>query len=132
VSHLRYRCEDIYFSIKKSDIKKLKIKKINQELLHSKKMEEYFKTHPKEKEQIIRAINENSIQKIKPSASYLPSYLIHDQKQNEISQAISMNYGDKEKESGGEFKGRRKRDNKMQQYLEALEKNDGSADLIKF
>jgi hypothetical protein len=125
VSHLRYRSEDIFFSIKKSDIMKAKTKKINQELLHSKNMQDYFKSNPKEREQVIKAINDNSIKRVKPSASYLPSYLIHEQKSNEISQAISMNYG--------ENSGRRgKKGKKMESYLEALEKNDGTAELIKF
>jgi hypothetical protein len=123
---LRYRCEDIYFSIKKSDIGKAKTKKINQELLNSKNMQDYFKTHPKEKDQVIKAINDNSIRRVKPSASYLPSYLIHDQKHNDISQAISMNYGN-EAEGRGHKKGK-----KMDAYLEALEKNDGTAELVNF
>jgi hypothetical protein len=127
VSHLRYRCEDIFFSIKKSDISKAKTKKINQELLNSKNMQDYFKSHPREKEQVIKAINDNSIKRVKPSASYLPSYLIHDQKHNEISQAISMNYGDK---SAGY--GKRRKGKKMETYLEALEKADGTAESIKF
>lgn len=87
VSHLRYRCEDIYHSIKKSDIKKAKTKKINQELLHSKDMEKYFETHPEEKLNIVNAIKENNYYSIKASATYLPSYLIHeDTKDNKIEQ----------------------------------------------
>ena len=87
VSHLRYRCEDIYHSIKKSDIKKAKTKKINQELLHSKDMEKYFETHPEEMLNIVNAIKENNYYSIKASATYLPSYLIHeDTKDNKIEQ----------------------------------------------
>lgn len=85
VAHLRYRCEDNYHTIKKSDIKKAKTKKINQELLHSKDMEKYFENHPEEKLNIINAIKENNYYTIKSSATYLPSYLIHeDSKENKI------------------------------------------------
>jgi hypothetical protein len=124
VSHLRYRCEDVYYSINKTDLKKAKTKRINQELLNSKQMEDYFKTHPEEKKQVVKAINDNSIKRIKPSASYLPSYLIHDDKSNAVSEAISMKYG-----KGGI---RNKKKGKMEEYFEALEKEDGSAALIKF
>jgi hypothetical protein len=124
VSHLRYRCEDVFYSINKTDIKKAKTKRINQELLNSKQMEDYFKTHPEEKKQVVKAINENSIKRIKPSASFLPSYLIHDDKSNAITEAISMKYG-----KGGS---RHKKKGKMEEYFEALEKGDGTHDLIKF
>ncbi len=86
---MKYRCEDIYYSIKKSDIKKAKTKKINQELLQSKNMQEYFKSHPEEKRSIIKSISENSIKSFKPSAGYIPSYLIHDEnKNNDIAQVL--------------------------------------------
>jgi hypothetical protein len=126
VSHLRYRCEDIYYSINKTDLKKAKTKRINQELLNSKQMEEYLKTHPEEKKQIVKAINDNSIKRIKPSASFLPSYLVHDEKSNAISEAISMKYG-----KGGVIRNKKK--GKMEEYFEALEKEDSAAAaLIKF
>lgn len=84
-AHLRYRCEDIYHGIKKSDLKKAKTKKINQELLHSKDMEKYFKQNPDEKMNILNAIKENNYYTVKNSANYLPSYLIHeDTKDNKI------------------------------------------------
>jgi hypothetical protein len=88
-------------------------------------MEDYFKTHPEEKKQIVKAINDNSIKRIKPSASFLPSYLIHDDKSNAISEAISMKYG-----KGGSIRSKKK--GKMEEYFEALEKGDGTAQLIKF
>ncbi len=91
VAHLRYRCEDVYHTIKKSDIKKAKTKKINQELLHSKDMEKYFETHPEERLNIINAIKENNYYTIKPSATYLPSYLIHEEsKDNKIEQVLIL------------------------------------------
>ncbi len=91
VAHLRYRCEDVFHTIKKNDIKKAKTKKINQELLHSKDMEKYFEAHPDEKINIINAIKENNYYTIKPSATYLPSYLIHeDSKENQIQQVKSF------------------------------------------
>lgn len=91
--HLKYRCEDILNQIKKSDIKKTKLKKICQELLHSKKMKNYFNENPNEKSQIIKTINENSIKRYKPSVGFLPSYLIHDNnKDNVIKSAIEESY----------------------------------------
>lgn len=124
--HLSYRCEDIFHSIKKSDVKKCKIKKVNQELLQSKNMQDYFKSHPQEKITVIRSIQENSIKSFKPSAAYIPSYLVHNQEDNNIiANAIKTNYGN--------GKGRR-RNNKgtMEKYMENLEKNDGSHELVKF
>jgi len=91
VAHLRYRCEDNYHTIKKSDIKKAKTKKINQELLHSKDMEKYFQTHPEERLNIINSIKDNNYYTVKASATYLPSYLIHeDSKENKIEQVINL------------------------------------------
>lgn len=131
VSHLRYRCEDIYHSINKSDIKKAKIKKLNQELLHSKNMQNYFKSHPEERKNVIKSIEKNSIKSFKPSASYLPSYLIHEENNNSnnaIANAIKQNYGQQRVNKHQ----RRKLKGKMDRYLESLEKNDGSAENIKF
>lgn len=52
-------------------------------------MEDYFKKNPNEKKQIVKSIQENSIQKFKPSAAFLPSYLIHDEtKDNAIAQVF--------------------------------------------
>ncbi len=91
VAHLRYRCEDVFHTTKKSDIKKAKTKKINQELLHSKDMEKYFESHPDEKLNIINAIKENNYYTIKASATYLPSYLIHvDSKDNKIEEVFNL------------------------------------------
>lgn len=124
VAHLRYRCEDIYHSIHKSDIKKAKVKKINLELLQSKQMIDYFKAHPEEKLKVIKSIEENSVKINKPSASFLPGYLVHEN-QNPIANAIKENYGKKQ--------GRRREvRGKMEKYLEALDKDDGSAQLLKF
>lgn len=128
MAHLRYRCEDVYHSIRKSDIKKAKIKKINQELLQSKNMQDYFKSHPEEKNKIIKSIQDNSVKSIRPSASFIPSYLIHETNANNaIAQAIKKNYGPEKT-----YRNRRKGKGKMEKYLESLEKNDGTADLIKF
>lgn len=126
VSHLRYRCEDIYNGIKKSDIQKAKVKKINQELLQSSKMKSYFENNPQEKQIVLNTIANNSIKNFKPSASYLPSYLIHEESNfNPFANAINKQY--KEKNIT-----RRNKKGKMEQYLEALDKNDGSANMINF
>lgn len=114
---MRYRSEDIYHSVKKSDIKKSKLKKINQELLQSKQMQEYFKENPHEKLKVIKAIEENSIKRVKPSASYIPSYLIHDEQSNEISHAIEKKYGGKGKRSS-----KRRGKGKMAKLLEEQDK----------
>jgi len=127
--HLRYRCEDIFHSIRDSDIKKLKAKKINQELLNSKNMQEYFQSHPDDKAKVVKAIQENSIKCIKPSATFLPNYLIHeDNKNNQIAQAIKTNYGS---QKISKYK-RRNVKGRMEKYLEGLEKNDGSHENVKF
>jgi hypothetical protein len=127
--HLRYRCEDIFHSIRDSDIKKLKAKKINQELLYSKNMQEYFQSHPEDRFKVIKAIEENSIKCIKPSASFLPNYLVHDDmKNNQIAQAIKTNYGNPKL---NKYK-RRKIKGKMEKYLEGLDKNDGSHETVNF
>lgn len=140
VCHLKYRCEDTYHSIHKGDIKKAKIKKINQELLNSKNMQDYFKSNPEEKTKIIKAIQENSIKGFKPSASFLPSYLIHQEikdgtEGNIIEQAINNNYAGKLNESKKKVlmkMEKRKKKGKMEKYLEGLEKNDGTHEEIKF
>ena len=43
MEHLRYRAEDMLNGVRKSDIKKEKMRKINIELLHSKKMQNFLK-----------------------------------------------------------------------------------------
>ena len=91
--HLKYRCEDIFHQIRKNDIKKTKLKKINQELLHSKRLKSYFDAHPDEKDKVIKTINENSIRKYRPSVGYLPSYLVHEEnKENVVKSAIEEKY----------------------------------------
>ncbi len=89
-------------------------------------MQDYFKQHPEERKNVIKAIDQNSIKSIKPSASYLPSYLIHHEIEgnNVIANAIKQNYKNKPQ--------RRKNKGKMEKYLESLDKNDGSENLIKF
>lgn len=101
--HLKYRCEDIFHQITKSDIKKTKLKKINQELLHSRRLKTYFEAHPDEKDKVIRTINENSIRRYRPSVGYLPSYLVHQEnKENVVKTAIEEKYfiGKKRKNKG--------------------------------
>ena len=88
LKHLRYRCEDIYHQITKNDIKKTKFKKINQELLHSRKLKTYFEQNKEEKEKVIENINKNSIKKYKPGVEYLPSYLVHQEKTSDIKNLI--------------------------------------------
>ena len=127
VEHLRYRAEDMINGIRKSDIKKEKMRKINIELLHSKKMQKFFKENPKEKENIIRNIEENTIKNFSPSISFLPSYLVHNEN-NAIADAIKKEYKDNKKNKNK----RRKKQKKMEQYFEALDKGDGSQNLIKF
>ena len=127
VEHLRYRAEDMLNGIRKSDIKKEKMRKINIELLHSKKMQKFFKENPKERENIIRNIEENTIKNFSPSVSFLPSYLIHSEN-NAIADAIKKEYKDNKKNKNK----RRKKQKKMEQYFEALDKGDGSQNLIKF
>ncbi len=128
VSHLKYRSEDTFHSITKNDIKKAKTKKINQELLHSKNMQEYFKSHPEEKLKIVKAIDLNSIKGFKPSATFLPSYLIHQENNyssnNQIAKAIGKNFKDATKKNTKRRKGR------MEEYLEELDKEDGKPEEI--
>ena len=128
MEHLRYRAEDMLNGIKKSDIKKEKMRKINIELLHSKNMEKFFKDNPKEKENIIRTIQENTIQNFAPSVSFLPSYLIHNEN-NVIADAIKKQYKDKPRHNNNR---RRNKKKKMELYFEALDKGDGSQNLVKF
>ena len=127
MEHLRYRAEDTLNGIRKSDIKKEKMRKINIELLHSKNMEKFFEENPKEKENIIRTIQENTIKNFSPSVSFLPSYLIHNEN-NVIADAIKKEYKSKPVHKN-RWKNKKK---KMEQYFEALDKGDGSQNLIKF
>ena len=127
MEHLRYRAEDMLNGIRKSDIKKEKMRKINIELLHSKKMQKFFKDNPKERENIIRNIEENTIKNFSPSVSFLPSYLIHSEN-NVIADAIKKEYKDTKRNKNK----RRKKQKKMEQYFEALDKGDGSQNLIQF
>ena len=128
MAHLRYRCENIYSGIRKSDIKKEKARKINLELLHSKKMEAYFQKNPQEKLNVIKAIEENTIKTGRSSIGYIPSYLIH-QENNPIANAIRSNYSEK---GVGKRNRRRNKKKKMEEYLEALDRGDGSHELVKF
>ena len=128
MAHLRYRCENIYSGIRKSDIKKEKARKINVELLHSKKMEAYFQKNPQEKLNVIKAIEENTIKTGRSSIGYIPSYLIH-QESNPIANAIRSNYSEK---GVGKKNRRRNKKKKMEEYLEALDRGDGSHELVKF
>ena len=127
MEHLRYRSEDMLNGIRKSDIKKEKMRKINIELLHSKKMQKFFNDNPKERENIIRNIDENTIKNFSPSVTFLPSYLIHSEN-NAIAEAIKKEYKDTKRNKNK----RRKKQKKMEQYFEALDKGDGSQNLIKF
>ena len=79
MTHLRYRCEDIFHTITKNDIKKAKTKKLSQELLYSRKMENYFKANPEEKNLVIKTIQDCNINVNRPSVTYLPNYIIHDE-----------------------------------------------------
>ena len=90
MEHLKYRAEDMLNGIRKNDIKKEKMRKINIELLHSKNMQKFFKDNPKERENIIRNIEENTIKNFSPSVTFLPSYLIHSEN-NVIADAIKWN-----------------------------------------
>ena len=128
MEHLRYRSENIYNGIRKSDIKKEKMRKINIDLLHSKNMEKFFKENPKEKEMVIKTIQENTITNFRPSVSFLPSYLIHSEN-NVIANAIKKEYKEKHRHNNNR---RRNKKKKMEQYFEALDKGDGSQNLIKF
>jgi len=118
VTHLRYRCEDIYNSVTKNDIKKAKMKRINTELIKSKSMEKYFVNHPDEKALIIKSLQESQINTTRPSVSYLPEYLIHDDnKNNVVEQAIKITYS---KQQEGSVKAKKKI-GKMEKYLASLE-----------
>ena len=128
MEHLRYRAEDMLNGIRKSDIKKEKMRKINIELLHSKNMEKFFNENPNEKENVIRTIQENTIKNFRPSVSFLPSYLIHNEN-NVIADAIRKEYKDKPRHNKNRKRNKKK---KMEQYFEALDKGDGSQNLIKF
>lgn len=129
MEHLKYRAEDMLNGIRKNDIKKEKMRKINIELLHSKNMQKFFKDNPKERENIIRNIEENTIKNFSPSVTFLPSYLIHSEN-NVIADAIKKEYKDSNKNRNN--KKRRKKQKKMEQYFEALDKGDGSQKLIQF
>ena len=129
MEHLKYRAEDMLNGIRKNDIKKEKMRKINIELLHSKNMQKFFKDNPKERENIIRNIEENTIKNFSPSVTFLPSYLIHSEN-NVIADAIKKEYKDSNKNRNN--KKRRKKQKKMEQYFEALDKGDGSQNLIQF
>ena len=129
MEHLKYRAEDMLNGIRKNDIKKEKMRKINIELLHSKNMQKFFKDNPKERENIIRNIEENTIKNFSPSVTFLPSYLIHSEN-NVIADAIKKEYKDSNKNRNN--KKRRKKQKKMEQYFEALDKCDGSQNLIQF
>jgi len=96
MEHLKYRAEDMLNGIRKNDIKKEKMRKINIELLHSKNMQKFFKDNPKERENIIRNIEENTIKNFSPSVTFLPSYLIHSEN-NVIADAIKKEYKDSNK-----------------------------------
>lgn len=126
MSHLRYRCENIWSGIRRSDIKKAKTRKINVELLHSKKMEKYFERNPQEKANVLKAIEENTIKTGRSSLGYIPAYLIH-QERNVIANAIRSRY-----DGGKRSRKRRNRKTKMDAYFEALDKGDGSHQLVKF
>ena len=129
MEHLKYRAEDMLNGIRKNDIKKEKMRKINIELLHSKNMQKFFKDNPKERENIIRNIEENTIKNFSPSVTFLPSYLLHSEN-NVIADAIKKEYKDSNKNRNN--KKRRKKQKKMEQYFEALDKGDGSQNLIQF
>ena len=129
MEHLKYRAEDMLNGIRKNDIKKEKMRKINIELLHSKNMQKFFKDNPKERENIIRNIEENTTKNFSPSVTFLPSYLIHSEN-NVIADAIKKEYKDSNKNRNN--KKRRKKQKKMEQYFEALDKGDGSQNLIQF
>ena len=116
MEHLRYRAEDMLNGVRKSDIKKEKMRKINIELLHSKKMQKFFKENPKERENIIRNIEENTIKNYSPSVSFLPSYLIHSEN-NVIADAIKKEYKDNTKKNN---KNRRKKQKKWKNILKHL------------
>jgi len=117
MTHLRYRCEDIFHSISKNDIKKAKTKKISQELLHSRKMESYFKDHPEEKNMVIKTIQDCNVNVDRPSVTYLPAYLIHDEgKKGTIEEVINKKY-----EKPLNDKKRKKRPSKMEKYFIQLD-----------
>jgi hypothetical protein len=88
MTHLRYRCEDILHSITKNDIKKTKTKKLSQELLYSKNMENYFKSNPEEKSLVIKTIQDCNINLNRPSITYLPSYIIHDENKKNLIEEV--------------------------------------------
>ena len=59
-------------------------------------MQKFFKDNPKERENIIRNIEENTIKNFSPSVTFLPSYLIHSEN-NVIADAIKKEYKDSNK-----------------------------------
>jgi hypothetical protein len=127
-----YRCEDMFHQIKKTDVQKTKIKKINQELLNSKAMIGYFQDNPDEKERVIRTINENSIKKFRPSVGFLPGYLIHENNKNSVVQsAIEESYfiGKKRKKNEKNEKEKRKMNEKEEEEEEVGDCNE-KKDLI--
>lgn len=118
MAHLRYRCEDIFHTITKNDIKKAKTKKLSQELLHSKNMEEYFKANPEEKNLVIKTIQDCNININRPSCTYLPNYIVHDEKNmTRIEEVINQKYAKSLKDE----KRKKKRPTKMEKYLKKLD-----------
>lgn len=125
--HLMYRCEDMFHQIKKTDVQKTKIKKINQELLNSKAMIGYFQDNPDEKERVIRTINENSIKKFRPSVGFLPGYLIHENNKNSVVQsAIEESYfvGKKRKKNEKEKRKMNEKEEEEDEEGDCNEKKD--------
>ena len=56
-------------------------------------MEKYFIDNPEEKNLILKSIQANQVNVTRPSASYLPEYLIHeDNRNNVIAQVILFNF----------------------------------------
>jgi len=102
---------------KKNDIKKAKTKKVSIELLHSKNMENYFKAHPEEKNMVIKTIQDCNINVNRPSVTYLPSYIIHDEaKKSVIEEVINKKYA-----KPLDDKKRKKKPNKMEKYFRDLD-----------
>jgi hypothetical protein len=117
MTHLRYRCEDILHTITKNDIKKAKTKKLSQELLYSKNMENYFKSNPEEKSLVIKTIQDCNININRPSCNYLPNYIVHDEKNmSRIEEVINQKYAKSLDE-----KRRKKRPSKMEKYLRKMD-----------
>ena len=59
-------------------------------MLYSKNMERYFKSNPEEKILVIKTIQDCNINTNRPSITYLPNYIIHEENKNNAMEQVSL------------------------------------------